>query len=113
MLDFGSIQRKFVVRSGWCQIFVEIKHFWPPRPKIIHVSELISAEYTIFLKKIAYLIIFTIVNQPFVFPLSHQKCLRNHKRIFIDANKYLPFPVMVSKIKDLLPGIILPAPGGK
>ena len=45
MLDFGSIQRKFVVGSGWCQIFVEIKHFWLLRPKIIHVSELISAEY--------------------------------------------------------------------
>lgn len=34
----------------------------------------------------------------------------------MDANKYLPSlasEVMVSKIKDLLPGIILPAPGGK
>ncbi len=54
--------------------------------------------------------------------LSHQKCLRNHKRIFMDANKHLSSLVlglggevmlMVSKIKDLLPGIIVPAPGGK
>ena len=45
------------------------------------------------LKKISYLIIFTTFR---VSPslLSNQKCLRNHKRIFIDANKYLPFPVL-------------------
>lgn len=27
-------------------IFVEIKHFWLPRPKVIHVFELIPAEHT-------------------------------------------------------------------
>ena len=91
-------------------IFVEIKHFWLPRPKVIHVFELMPAEYTFCLKIILYFLFHSLSL------LCHQKCLRNHKRIFMDANKYLPSlasEVMVSKIKDLLPGIILPAPGGK
>ncbi len=70
-------------------IFVEIKHFWLPRPKVIHVFELMPAEYTFYLKIILCFISCFI---PSLYCAIKSVCVITKEYLWMPTNTFPPSP---------------------